>query len=410
MKTLSLRNRITLTFGALLTAVALIFGLFSFLFAYNVEDELFHRLLLDEASYLTSQPDTSPRLDFMHRYTDLDAIPEPLKPLIEMTPQRREFFTENGQVYHVHLMNNGTYLVAEVTDRLVVRNIKQSMAFFLLVTLLIMLSLLLLWLVFMLSRQLVRPLENLVQQIEKLPAQIPEPGFSVAFRHDEIGRLATGLDQSMQRVRTFIDREHHFTRDLSHELRTPLTVINGATTLLDNTALTLQQQALVARIELAQNQLTLTMEALLALAREQSQQPVQPYRLLSLLEECVLLHHQKLNGKNIQLLLEVESGIEVNQPPGLLRILLSNLIANAFTHAEEGQIHINYQQGWLTVTDTGEGIPAQIRDIVLEPGVKGLKSEGLGLGLSIVKRLCEQMKLELHLQSDTSGTRVGIKL
>lgn len=214
----------------------------------------------------------------------------------------------------------------------------------------------------------------------------------------------------MQRVQAFIDREHHFTRDLSHELRTPLTVINGATTLLENTELTPKQQALVARTELAQNQLAMTLEALLALAKEQPQKLVKPYKLLPLLEDCVLLHHQKLSGKNIQLLLDVDRDIQINQQPGLLRILLSNLIANAFAYTGQGQIHIYYQQGWLTVADNGDGIAAQIRDKVLEAGVKGQHSQGLGLGLSIVKRLCEQMELELHLQSDTSGTQVSIRL
>ncbi len=407
---LSLRNRITLIFGGLLTVVAVLFGFISFLFAYNVEDELFYRLLQDEASYLAANSGASPRLEFIQLYPDIAALPEPISALLSKEPKRREFFTEHGLVYHIQPLDNGAYLVAEVSDRLVVRNIKQGMAFFLLIVLVIVLSLLLLWLVFMLSRQLVRPLERLVQQVEKLPAQMPEPGFAAAFSNNEIGKLASGLEQSMQRVQAFIDREHHFTRDLSHELRTPLTIINGATTLLKNTGLSAEQQQLTSRIELAQHQLAMTLEALLALAREQPQQQITPYRLLPLLEDCVLLHHQKLAGKDIRLLLDVGHDIQVTQEPGLLRVLLSNLIANAFAYTGQGQIRIYVQQGWLMVADSGDGIAAEIRANVLEAGIKGQHSQGLGLGLSIVKRLCEQMKLAFSLQSDTSGTQVGIKL
>jgi len=73
---------------------------------------------------------------------------------------------------------------------------------------------------------------HLAEQVAKSgPNNLPTD-LSRNFYEDEVGVLAKALEQSMQRVEAFVNREQQFTRDVSHELRTPVTVIKGAAELL----------------------------------------------------------------------------------------------------------------------------------------------------------------------------------
>lgn len=92
-----------------------------------------------------------------------------------------------------------------------------------------------------------------------------------------------------------------------------------------------------------------------------------------------------------------------------LLILLSNLIGNAFQYTNEGFVKISFKSKRLSVTDSGEGIEENIKQKATSDLVKGRRSKGFGIGLSLVSRLCEHHNIELELEHLNQGTCISLK-
>jgi signal transduction histidine kinase len=405
MKQHHLRNRIISFFVGSSVLISLLFGLTSFLFAYHVEDQFFAELLQTEAQYLQLQQangvTATPRMSFIHYYPQRQALPAAIQSQLHQSPQQREFALSDGRHFHLLALTDG-YLLADVTEHLVVRNIKPAMLLWLLVLLglAVVLAAVLAYLV---VTSLLKPLKQLMQLLAQAPVQQLPQGFSERFGNDEIGIFAGTLEQALQRIRQFIEREQQFTRDVSHELRTPVTISSGALTLLKQTELSPEQQALVERLDDAQQQIELNLSTLLMLAREQ--RSTTPHsRLLPLVERSILQQHSKLADKAIAVDVDIAPQASVALAEGPMLVLLNNLIGNAFCYTLSGTIRIYYQQDCLCISDTGKGIDDTLQAHVFDAGVKDPQSQGMGIGLSLVKRLCEKFAIGCTMQSSAAGT------
>jgi signal transduction histidine kinase len=98
----------------------------------------------------------------------------------------------------------------------------------------------------------------------------------------------------------------------------------------------------------------------------------------------------------------------------MLRTILGNLIGNAIKYSRDGRVIIGCRRRGnsiaIEVADSGPGIPEAERDAVFE-AFRQLNpdSEGLGLGLSIVKRTADLLGHGLYLKSEVGrGSRFGI--
>ncbi|MDP5138481.1 HAMP domain-containing sensor histidine kinase [Rheinheimera baltica] len=413
MKMQSLRRRILLAFIASSALAASLFGLSTIIFAYHTEDQVFETFLKAEASYVEQQlaSDTlvTPRLTFASYYKEISALPQPIQTSLLHAPTRNEFALDGGRHFHLFRLSKG-FLLADVTEQLVVRQMRQQLAVFLF-TLLLIVVLCSAGFAYLLARRVLKPLHQLTRVVDSTGQQSAMPltaSFANDFSPDEIGRLAQALQKSWQRVAEFIGREQQFTQDVSHELRTPLTVVQGALTLIQHSPLTTQQILLVQRLQSAQLQINQTIETLMLLAREQLPAAA-PVKLLPLVEQSILQQQAKLDGKTVKLQLDISVQSQLTMDENSLLILLNNLIGNAFEHTTSGVIGITFQHQVLTVQDSGSGIDASIREQVFESGVKGQSSQGMGVGLSLVKRLCDKWQILYQLHSNNQGTCVRLQ-
>ena len=403
----SLRRRIVAAFIVFALATALCFSAFSLVFVYTVEDSFFENMLRQETEHQRKAGGPArPLRDFVSIHRDQSTFPPDLARQFE--PQRREYFGDAGRHYHVVPPAAVPYfIVAEVSRELVVR---QRLPF--LGGVLGALALLMVTLTagfgYWLARRATAPLDRLAALVaDATPGQLPR-GFAADFPDNEIGALALGLDHAMDRIADFIEREQHFTRDASHELRTPLAVVGGAARLLASQPLPPQQAAQVQRIVAASESMAQTLDTLLALAREDLGQTssAEPVLLLPLVESIVVQHAHLLDGKAVEVVVDVGAKDSVTCQRAALAILLSNLVSNAFRHTSTGQVRISLGQDGLVVTDNGPGIaPGMYR-----AGARGQASDGLGLGLSIVHRLAERSGIGLDVASSAgSGTRATLR-
>lgn len=402
----NLRHRILASFLAFTGLVVLLFGLASFMFAYTAEDQFFYDLIKGERDYVL-QTDGQPRLPFIVRVKTVEELPDIVQTLYKEEPERREFAGENGLHYHLLTMQNGEFLLAEVSEHLVIRKFKVGMVKFLGVLFCIVL-LIATAIAVLLSRRLTQPLDSLSTLLKNTPVDQLPTGFSDSFRQDEIGQFARILDNTMQRLRDFVQREQDFTRDVSHEIRTPITISQGALSLLAKTSLSTDQQVLVQRLNHSQLQIESALNTLLALAREEETSKAQALRLLPVVEEIILQQGKLLDGKDVEVdvAIDVSASVLVSKP--VLTILLSNLLSNAFQYTQEGVITLGCHENSFVIRDSGGGISPEIKQQVLQSGVKGETSVGLGMGLSIVRRLCEKLNFDLVINTDSQGTEITV--
>ncbi|MDF2178112.1 HAMP domain-containing sensor histidine kinase [Aliiglaciecola sp. CAU 1673] len=399
MKTLSLKRRILFSFAGFSAFVALLFGAMSFMFAYNTEDLFFNAMLEREADYLQANPGMVPRQDFIQRYPNVRTLPEAVRAVLDEEPQRVELASEDGRYYHLLKMKDDSILLADVSNLLIVRHIKAGMLEFLLVLFsLVLLGALLI--AFVINNRLLSPLSTLTQLISNVSlTQLPS-GFSKAFRQDEVGLLASKLEDATQRIQAFVQREQDFTRDISHELRTPITVSRGALELLKQHSTT-EQAPYLSRLTKAQQDMQQILDVLFALAREESVTH-QSSGLGQSLESSVLSHEKVITEKGLEIELEVDNKTKVNLSSTVLEMIFGNLIGNAVLYTEQGQINIRQSGSMVAIKDSGPGIADS--EVVFRSGQKGAQSEGLGMGLSIVKRLCQKFEIGLELESSSKGS------
>ncbi|MFZ9889641.1 MAG: sensor histidine kinase [Myxococcota bacterium] len=160
-------------------------------------------------------------------------------------------------------------------------------------------------------------------------------------------------------------------------------------------------------------------DGLLELSRDDKESHLpRPSDARAVIEAVVDDIQPRRDAEGVTLVTELHDGM-VSLSPGLLRMVVENLVDNAVKFAgcrEGGKVHLASQQtedGFLfTVSDTGPGIPAQALPHVFEPGYRGTDAvPGKGLGLATVKRIVDHAGGELDIRSTPGeGTEVRVWL
>lgn len=407
----SLRRRIIASFLLMTTITCLLFGLFSFLFAYSVEDSLFADALSEEVVrqqtyWRDHRSFARPARDYIALYRDTASLPVDLRRQQGIKEGRSEFAGEADRHYHVRTFdlpgNAGTaYAVAEVSRHLVVRPVRNEMLSFLALWTLGMLALTGL-LAYWLADRAAAPLNRLARQVAGAGAI---PRISAAgFPGNEVGLLAQTLEQAFDRIRAFVDRESRFTRDASHELRTPVAVIRSAVELIEvQRDLSPSVAKPLGRISDAARQMEQTIDVLLALAREENARPApERLHLLPLVEAAVLRASELFSGDQHEVSIDIPESRTICVNPTAATIILDNLIGNAFRHARGGRLFIHGDSADLVIGDTGPGLSHGVTETLYSPFAKGEASDGHGLGLSIVRSLCDRNGITLILDPPVS--------
>jgi len=412
----SLSSKIVRQFCIFTLIISAIWGIICFNLMYIIEDEFIEREVREEAQYLQQGYDENKqwpdsRVSYMTLYFSINTLPEDIKQRYISEPKRKEFSGENGRHYHLLVLPKAEniYLVAEVSEMLLVRPITEAVLKIMLISgfILVLFAFVIAW---QLGRKTAMPLKQLADLVNGVaPENIPDK-FAGQFPNNEIGILAQTLESAMTRINQSLLREKCFTRDVSHELRTPVAIIKNAVEVYRNQHSADENNPVISRISQASTQMEQTVTTLLALAREEHIEAGKKHiKILPLIEQSIIDQNHLINNKPIDVEVNDNCDVEVYAQSGMLTVLLDNLIGNAFQYTQQGRVTIEMENNTLIVADTGPGIDPSISDKITEPAVKGKQSTGYGFGLSIVKRLCEHQGW-LLIFSREQGTKISITL
>lgn len=261
-----------------------------------------------------------------------------------------------------------------------------------------------------LSGAAVAPVADLATRVRHRRPEDWDQPLAEHFHDREIEELAGVFDRQLSRMRAFMERERAFGADMSHELRTALAVILSATeVLLDDDKLNEKQKARVQRIERAARDMAELGTALLLMAREDHAQPGGGCRIAAVVEEAVEKQRHILTSKPVAVDVQTDPELVVTADCGLVDILVSNLVRNAFSYTDAGSVTIHQDSRSLVISDTGRGLPGDAIDQAFLRHFRDMASTGAGIGLSLVKQICDRYGWQVRLESgERQGTTVTV--
>jgi signal transduction histidine kinase len=256
------------------------------------------------------------------------------------------------------------------------------------------------------ARRIVAPVRRLTNQVhnrEKLLLDAPplSPGYD-----DEMGHLAQAFDRTINMLQQALQRETLFTSDVSHELRTPLMVINSSCDLLiEKNQLDDYTRQRIGIISRACREIQELVDTFLTLAR--GKETNQECATLADIIHANLGEWQKQSAaKELTFTLTLENSEKESHkevyPVPMLRTVLNNLVRNAIHHTSTGSITLRLRSAGFEICDTGHGIAEADKESIFKPFYRGKTSSNhsLGLGLSLVKRICEREQWEISVKDN----------
>lgn len=241
-------------------------------------------------------------------------------------------------------------------------------------------------------------------------------------------RLRVQLDKALQVSRQANESRTRFFAAASHDLRQPLTALGYGVATVEALAAQRQDETL-AEVAAGLRRSLAESQSLLSSLLESSQldagaiQPQwQAVDVMALLNELRDGFAAEAAQRGLQLRCEVEGGGPwwVHSDPAQLRRVLQNLIGNALKFTQQGEVVLclrrDGQEVLPAVLDSGPGIPAELHERVFEAFFQvgnpaRNRQLGLGLGLSIVRRLLDLLGHSLQLESEPGrGSRFTLRL
>ena len=240
------------------------------------------------------------------------------------------------------------------------------------------------------ASRVMAPVSELAQRLRRSGNSSAPEALAPHFPEDEVGELAKALDDYAARLTEVVQRDREFNADVSHELRTPLAVIRGAVELLlARPELDERTRARLSRIQRAEQQCTDLIGALLLLSR--NERAVGQCDVCKVAQQQLDSHRAQLGGKPVELRLEGRTGVMLDVPDSALAVALGNLIGNAVKYTPSGEVVVRVLDDAVEVIDSGPGLSEEDAAKLFTRGYRGTHaghSQGGGIGLSIVRRLC----------------------
>lgn len=268
---------------------------------------------------------------------------------------------------------------------------------------------------YFISGHALRPLREFSDKIEKVQAQNLADSRIEENQVKELNQLSVSYNRMLERLSDAFEIQRQFTANAAHELRTPLALMQVQLDLYhsnrhpDNDADTVQMIKMVTE---QNDRLSKMVKTLLDMSELQTVGRDDEIILDALVDEVLEDLEPLAETKNIRLIGKCKDITMVGSDILIYR-LVYNLVENAIKYNHSGgQVTVTADRKekhvYLSVEDTGTGIPEELKERVFEPFFRVDKSRsrelgGVGLGLALVREIVRVHDGSITVKSNPSG-------
>lgn len=268
---------------------------------------------------------------------------------------------------------------------------------------------------YFISGHALRPIRELSDKIEKVQAQNLADSRIEENQVKELNQLSVSYNRMLERLSDAFEIQRQFTANAAHELRTPLALMQVQLDLYhsnshpDNDADTVQMIKMVTE---QNDRLSKMVKTLLDMSELQTVGRDDEIILDALVDEVLEDLEPLAEGKNIRLIGKCKDITMVGSDILIYR-LVYNLVENAIKYNHSGgQVTVTAERKekhvYLSVEDTGTGIPEELKERVFEPFFRVDKSRsrelgGVGLGLALVREIVRVHDGSITVKANPSG-------
>ena len=268
---------------------------------------------------------------------------------------------------------------------------------------------------YFISGHALRPIREFSDKIEKVQAQNLADSRIEENQVKELNQLSVSYNRMLERLSDAFEIQRQFTANAAHELRTPLALMQVQLDLYhsnghpDNDADTVQMIKMVTE---QNDRLNKMVKTLLDMSELQTVGRDDEIILDALVDEVLEDLEPLAEGKNIRLIGKCKD-ITIVGSDILIYRLVYNLVENAIKYNHSGgQVTVTADRRekhvYLSVKDTGTGIPEELKERVFEPFFRVDKSRsrelgGVGLGLALVREIVRVHDGSITVKSNPSG-------
>ena len=268
---------------------------------------------------------------------------------------------------------------------------------------------------YFISGHALKPIREFSKKIEEVQAQNLADSRIEENTVKELNQLSVSYNKMLERLSDAFEVQRQFTANAAHELRTPLALMQVQLDLYNSTrhpgndADTLQTIRMVTE---QNGRLSKMVKTLLDMSELQTVGRDEKIIVDALVDEVLADLEPLAQEKSIKLIGKCKAATMVGSDILIYR-LVYNLVENAIKYNHlGGQVTVTaYQkekQVYLSVADTGSGIPEKLRERVFEPFFRVDKSRsrelgGVGLGLALVREIVRVHDGSITVKSNPSG-------
>lgn len=249
------------------------------------------------------------------------------------------------------------------------------------------------------SKKLIKPITRLAQDVENIDEIEKAQPLAIYNPKDEIGVLTANFNKFIEKEKKYSKKQSSFVSNVAHELKTPLSVMKASLQLIDENSDFNEYQEVFAMQDRNINRLNNIINSLLVVKQENLEMGNKR------IDEIILtvLNEQKklIEDKEIKIHLDIKK-IVLKTNEDLFYRLVSNLISNATKYNKTGgDIYIELNDKMMSIRDSGIGIEEKYLNDIFEPlfCIDKSRSGGSGLGLSIVKDICDSLGYTIDVNS-----------
>jgi len=243
-------------------------------------------------------------------------------------------------------------------------------------------------------------LQQIISTLEQFDVEEPEKVVFQKSPFNLFNELNENILELIEHIRSNYQANRQFTQNASHELQTPLAIIKGHVELLFNSP-RLKEKEIESLGVIMQNtnRLSKLNHALILLSKIENNRysDFEKINIQEIIQDILTNFKDLINLQEIEIEEIYYNDLVIDMSETLAEILFANLFSNAIRYnVADGFIRIKIEDQTVAITNAGEILTVPTESLFKRFKRESTVEESLGLGLSIVKRICDSHDIDIQ--------------